>query len=532
MIGILRLQARRDRLQLTIWIAALVLLTASSTAAVRTEFGDPGPRAGLVRVALATPSLLALRGVPDGSSLGSLMWFQLYAFLAVVVGLMNGFLATRHGRGDEERGRRELLAATPIERTTPLVATLLLGVAANVVLGTLLGLAFVVSGLPGDGAATAGATLAVTGLAFLGVALLVGELTPTGRSANGITTGLVLLAYALRGAGDALGEPDLSRLTLRASWPSWLSPIGWGEQTFAFTGNRLAPLLLHLALFAAAGGAAVALRSRRDLGASLLRERPGRATAHAALRGPTGLLARLAWPAVTAWVVGSALLGIIVGPLVDAVRQALEANPSIGLVLSSLGHSSVDATGLFVTAVMSMVGMLAAAAAMQTTLRLREEEATGHAELLLSAPVRRPAWLAAAVAGGWAAAVLVLALSAAATWLGLLAVGERAGAAQALAQAAAELPAALVFAGIAALLAAALPRFAIGLSWGVFTLAAALALFGALLKVPDVVQHASPFSDVPEVPVGDWLSTSVLAVVAVALPVLGGVALARRDISA
>ena len=530
MIALLRMQARRDRLQLTIWTVALALLATSATAAVQTEYGDTASRTGVLRIALATPSLLALRGVPNGASLGSVVWFQLFAWLAVVVGLLNGFLATRHGRGDEERGRRELLGGTPLPRWAPLASSLLLGVVLDVVLGALLAGGLVLGGLPASGAVTAAAAFAATGLAFLGVGVLAGELAPTGRSANGITTTVVLLAYALRGAGDALGAPDLGRLTLRAAWPSWLSPIGWGEQTFAFTENRSSPLLLSLALFAVTAGLAAAIRARRDLGASLLQERPGRATG--ALRGPVGLMARLSWPVATAWTIGAALLGLIIGPLAEAVRNVVATDPSAGEVLASLGNGRGDPTGVFVTAVMGMVGILAAAAALQTTLRLREEESAGHAEVLLSTPTRRTIWLASVVGGGWSAALLVIGATAVTAWAGLVASGEDEAAARAVGQAFAELPAALVFAGVAALLAAAAPRLAVAAAWAAFAIGVVLGLFGGLLRLPDGVRNVSPFSVVPEVPIDDWLPMVLLAAVAVLLPLVAAVALRRRDVPA
>lgn len=532
MIAILRLQARRDRLQLTVWVGALGLLATFATTAVQTEYGDATSRTGVLRIALVTPSLLALRGVPNGASLGSTIWFQLFAFLAVVAGLLNGFLATRHGRGDEERGRRELVAATPVPRWAPLAATLLLGAAFDVVLGALLAGGLVVGGLPASGAMTAAAAFAVTGLAFLGIGLLVGELAATGRSANGITTAIVLLSYALRGAGDALGDPDLTRLTLRAAWPSWTNPIGWGEQAFAFTANRPAPLLLSLALFAVTAGGAAVIRSRRDLGASLLQEQPGRATGAATLRGPAGLMARLSWPAVAGWTTGGALFGLIIGPLTEAVRNVVATDPVGGQMMASLGHGRGEVTRLFVTAVMTVVGVLGAAAALQTTLRLHEEESSNHAEALLATPARRSAWLASGVGSGWVAALVVLAAAALTAWAGLVASGEDEAAGRSVGQAFAELPAALVFAGVAALLVAVVPRLAIPAAWSIFAIAVVLGLFGGLLRLPEAVRNASPFSVVPDVPVDDWLSTVVLTAVAMALPLLAIVALRRRDVPA
>ncbi|MDP9026522.1 MAG: polyketide antibiotic transporter, partial [Actinomycetota bacterium] len=89
MIRLLALQARRDRVTLAIWVLAIAVLAAGSASAVATEFSGSVARAAVLKLGLATPSLLALRGIPNGDSAGSLLWFQVFAFLAVAVGLMN-----------------------------------------------------------------------------------------------------------------------------------------------------------------------------------------------------------------------------------------------------------------------------------------------------------------------------------------------------------------------------------------------------------------------------------------------------------
>jgi hypothetical protein len=54
----------------------------------------------------------------------------------------------------------------------------------------------------------------------------------------------------------------------RPAWPSWLSPIGWGQQTLAFTDDRWWPVGLIAALAVVAAGAALdrplAARTRRE----------------------------------------------------------------------------------------------------------------------------------------------------------------------------------------------------------------------------------------------------------------------------
>jgi ABC-2 type transport system permease protein len=234
---------------------------------------------------------------------------------------------------------------------------------------------------------------------------------------------------------------------------------------------------------------------------------------------------------VAAWTIGTALLALLLGPLTDAVRQVLDTDPSAVGLLRALGRSPGTA-GLFVALVMTMVGALAAAAAVQTVLRLREEESGGHAEALLATPLTRIRWLGAAVLAGWVAAALPVAAAALTGWASLLAYGERAEAGRAVAQAFAELPAALVLAGVAALLATVVPRAAIAAAWSAYAIALVLSLFGGLLKLPDWLQRVSPFADVPVAPVEDWLSTVVLATVAIALPLLAAAAFRNRDLVA
>lgn len=529
---VLALQARRDRLTLSVWIVGIALVLTGSASAVSTEFSDPAARAAVMQLGLATPSLLALRGIPNGNSAGSLLWFQVFAFLAVAVGLMNTFFATRHGRADEQQGRRELVAATPIGRSTPLWATTVLGVSANLLLGILCAAGFLIAGYDARGAWVGGLALAACGVAFLGVGMLASELAATSRSANSIGVVAVLVAYALRGAGDALGTPDFARVTLTPAWPSWLSPIGWGEQAFAFTADRIGPALLPLALGVVAGGIAFAVHARRDLGASLLPDRAGPAVAGRTLGGLFGLNGRLHAPALLGWAVGAALLGLVSGALAKAVQGVVTANPQVTQVLRVLAPNGHDTVGLLIGSIMILGGMLAAAAGIQGVLRVRAEEADGRAELVLASAVGRRRWLGDSLLIGVIATVLVMLLAGLGALVGLAASGLTDDGWRAFGQAFAELPAALTSVAVAALLIAVLPRPSTLLTWLVFAAAIVVGLFGPLLKLPQGVLDASPFSHVPTVPFTDWGPTIALMVVDVAIAAVAIVLVRRRDLTA
>jgi ABC-2 type transport system permease protein len=445
---------------------------------------------------------------------------------------MNIFLATRHGRADEERGRRELVLAAPVSRLAPPIATLLLGVVANAVFVLLAIGGYVSTGVPVAGAVVSSVALGLIGLAFLGLGMLAGELTETSRGANTIGVILVLGAYALRGAGDALGRPDVTKLTLAPAWPSWLSPIGWGQQTLAFTDDRWWPVGLIAALAVVAAGAALIVHSRRELGASLLPERGGRATARATLRSPVGLAWRLQWPTLIAWAGGSALLGLILGSLVTAVANANIGNAQIQSILQSLGHTGASDMGrTLISAVMVLIGAVAAAAGVQAVLRMREEESEGRLEAVLATPQSRVGWLLSYALIATASVLIVLVATGVGGAIGFAAVGQTDNAWLAFGSAIVQAPAALSFVGITALLVGLLPRLAVSLGWAVFGILIGFGLFGGLLNLPKGVDKISPIANVPALPTDDWVPTIILGLIAVVATALGAMALRRRDLS-
>jgi ABC-2 type transport system permease protein len=532
MIGLLRFQARRDRLQIVIWVMSIAVLVTGTGNAVVAEFATGQDRTNLLKLALVTPALLALRGIPNGPSAGSLVFFQLFTWLAVVAALMNTFMAARHGRADEEHGRRELVASSPVRRTAPVTATLTLGVLVDLSVVIVSTAGFLAVGLDLGGALAGGLALGVTGFAFLGVGLLASQLASTSRAANGIAGAVVGIAYLLRSAGDALGTPDLQRLTVHSAWPSWLSPIGWGEQTFALSANRLWPLLLGLGFGAATAALALALQSRRDIGQSLLPQRQGRTSARPSLQSNLGLAWRLHWPGLVGWALGGAVLGFFTGALSKAVSGATLDNPQVERVLQSMAPGGgVDMTGILITAILGLVGIFAAAAGVQGVLRVRNDETDGGAELVLATPLRRTTWLLDAIAIGVASVLVVLIGVAAAAWLGFAVNSDSLHAGLAARQALTGAPAALVFVGLTALLVAVLPRLSITLAWGLFGVAVLLGLFGGLLKLPQPMRDVSPFSHMPAVPIQHWEPVVSLVVIAVALASAAMAALRRRDLS-
>ncbi|GAB2464916.1 ABC-2 type transport system permease protein [Conyzicola lurida] len=500
MITLVRHRVRRDRVQLAIWIVCTALLALFSASAIDDTYGDDRERAGIMRLAVNNPAILLLRGLPQGAGLNAFVFFQIFTYLALMAALMSTFLAVRHSRAEEESGRAELIAATPAARTTPTVATLVHGVLANLVLGAAVALGLVAGGMPLDGSLVAGLATGAVGITFLAVALLAAQFAHTSRGANSIAVALVLLAFVLRGVGDALGTPSEDQLSMTSAWPSWLSPIGWGQHVAAYTANDLTPLLLCVALAAVCTAAVFVLQSRRDSGASLLPSTPGRIVARPWLRGSFSLAWRLQWPTIVGWSIGGAVFGLISGSLSGVIVQAAAENPELEGVLKSLVPGSGTVTQVLISAMFELVGVLAAACAVQAVIRARQEESGGTAELLLSTPLGRVRWLADYLVLGVIAITLVLAAGGLASTLAVFASGDdEAQIGESFAAAAAQLPAALSYLGVVALVFVLLPSVTAALGWALLGVGAFLGVFGGLVGFPDWLRDLSPFTHTPSV---------------------------------
>ncbi|WP_150307488.1 ABC transporter permease [Planctomonas psychrotolerans] len=525
---------RTERWHLTAWVLGITALVLASATAVVTEFAAESARASIVAVAAANPAFLFLRGTPDGTSPGSVFFFQGFTFIAVLTGLMSTFLVVRNTRANEDTGRAELVGALPLRRTSVVIAVLGVLLLADVVLGLLVAAALLAVGLDAGGAALTGLATTSVGLVFGAVAAVVTQVMPTSRGANGASAALVGVAYLARAWGDATGRANAELTKVDSAWPSWLSPIGWAQAVSPFGEADVRPLLLSLGLTAVLGAVAVAMQRGRDLGASVLRERPGRAAASPVLRSAVSLAFRAQWPTLVGWSIAAAVLGSIAGALAPTVADAIGGNASLReLIARLLPGTRADTVDVFTTAILGICGVLAAAAGVQAVLRARAEEGEGRVELVLSAPVHRARWLLGHVLVGFFSVVVVATVAGCAAGLTFLLGGEPGERVPgSLAAALAHVPAALVLVAASALLYALAPRVAIAASWALLVLALVAGQFGDLLQLPQEVRDLSPFAHSSALPLEplDGVAVIVLCGIAAAGTIVAVIAFRRRDI--
>ncbi len=525
---------RRDRLQLVLWIVGTAGLALLATVAVSQNFGDQAEREQIMRLTILAPAILVFRGTPNGAGEGEFAVFLILAFLALLAGLMSTFLAVRHTRAEEERGRAELIGSTPAGRTVPTVSTVAHGLLANVLLAVAVGAAFALSGLEVAGSFVAGAAVGAAGVVFFGIGLIAAQVFRTPRGANGFSVAVVLLAYLLRGIGDATGEVSDDGLVRTAAWPSWLSPIGWAQRTEPYVANDLAPILWSLGIGAVLIAVVFWFQSVRDSGDSILPAASGRADAGPALSGSLGLVWRLTGGSIAAWAAGAAVAGALATTLSPLVDEFGSDAPAIADALQRMVGPDASLDEAFITTFFTVVGILAAAAGLQAVMRARQEEAHNTAEPVLATPVPRPRWLADYGLVGVIAVAVVLGVSALAAVIGAQSTDDPGDvAAHALQAAVAQVPAVLIFVGLGMLLFVFVPRFAIAGSWTLLALGAFFGILGDMLGLPEWLHDLSPFAHSP-VPIGDevdWTGGTWMLVIAVAAGAVAVFTMREREIA-
>ena len=354
----------RDRWMVMWWIAGGVLLyysqapSADGLYATQAEF-DRAAQSMEENVAF-----IAMTGPARAlNTVGGQVAWQSMAIGAIIAGLMSMFIVGRHTRAEEESGRDELVRAAAVGRHAPIIAAGIVAAFANVAMGALVTASLLAYGLDPEGCLSIGVALTLTGLTFTGVALVAAQLTDGTRAMYGITGAVLAVSYALRAVGD-VAQNGLS----------WISPIGWGQAMYPFSGERWWPALLPVAATAVLVAAAFMLFGRRDVGAGLWPSRPGPQRASRRLLAPLGLAWHLQRGSIIGWSVGVLLLGISYGSIGDDVEELMGSSELTEQMLRP-GSNITDSFYAFAVVI---IAVIASGFTISSALRPLAEEDAGR----------------------------------------------------------------------------------------------------------------------------------------------------------
>jgi ABC-2 type transport system permease protein len=528
-----RLAFRRDRTRLAVWVVALGAFTAAVAASVTGLYVTAEDRATAAAFGAASVVVRVFDGPASGPDIGSLVVAEVFVIVSVLIAILAIQTVVRHTRAEEESGRSELVGSAIVGRDAPLAAAGIVALSAVVAASAAAAAGLVLADLPPAGSALTGVALAGVGVTFVAVTAVTAQVFSTARAASGAALAVLGAAFLLRAFGDAAGTAEGLRLV--SAWPSWLSPIGWGQQVRPFADAHLDVLLLPLLTSLALVAVAVVLTSHRDVGAGLVAPRPGPERAGRGLRSGVGLAWRLQRGAVLAWCVGLTVVGAGFGIVGDTADDLVGDNPQLADLLASFGDGD-GLRGAFFAFTVGFVAAAVAAVPVQLLLRARAEEASGRLEPLLATALSRSRWLAGHLVVAVAAATAGLVLFGLAGGLGYgVATGDWvSGTEGMLGGALAHLPGVLVLAGVTVTAIALVPRAAPAVAWSVVAGSFLLGQFGELLELPQPLIALSPASHVPAWPAEPLTTTPlvVLSVLALALLAAGVLAFRRRDLVA
>ncbi|GAA4366976.1 ABC transporter permease [Paeniglutamicibacter cryotolerans] len=512
--------ARRNWLRLLIWAAVLAAMIPVVYDSQQQAFPTQAARDAYAQVA-NTPAVAAMTGLPYAAgSLGGILVIKIWMTLAVALAFASVFLVTRNGRADEETGRTELLRASVLGRHAYSLANYAVASALSVVVGVLISVLCLAVFLPVTGSLLMGASIAGTGLAFVGISAICGQLSSTSRGANSLGVAVLAVFYFIRAGADL--QSDGSSTTAL----SWFSPIGWAQNMRAFGEDNWWPLLALLALAMAGCALALLIETNRDLGMGLLPERRGAASASGFLTRPVGLALRLQRSSLLGWLAGAVVAGAFFGGVAKAMSTLLD--PS-----NAWAQAFVGSTGNMLNGVLSIFvlfnGMLAGAFAVQCLSMASAEEASGRLEPQLAGALSRSGWLGAHVLVAALGSGLMLVIGGYLT--GAASAGAASGSDLALASLA-YWPAVLLILGLQLFLHGFVTRHGVSITWAVYGVSVMVAMFGELFSLSERAIKSTPFGAVPRLPAEAFSLTPLLVLIAIAV-VLAGLGIRRfatRDI--
>lgn len=522
--ALLRTALRRDLVRNICWIIGIVGGTVSLAVTFPALYETEADRQ-VVAQTMGTPAGLAFTGPIEylrDYSLGSIISHQMIGFTGVLVGIMSVLLIIRHTRTEEETGRAELTRAGTVGRHAPLAAAVSEAVLVNLIIGALIaaGLGVLdIDSVDWPGSILYGAAHVGIGIAFIGCSAVIVQIFQSARTASEIGIGLVLVAYALRAAGDSADNGV-----------SWASPIGWGQRTYPYLDNDWWPLTLCLGAGVLLTLLGAWLSTRRDVASGLVAARQGRPRASAALKTPGGFALRLLRPSIIAYAFALIAFGAMYGPFLGDIEDMIAGVDVIEGAISSVGGTSV--VDSFLVMVMSIIAILAAVFCIGAVLRIKGEEEKGRSEALLANWQSRMTWMSSHVPIALIAAPIMLALAAVGmSALGAGTVDDPDIVGKIFGAALVYTPGMWVFVGLAALVVGWAPRLSVAV-WLLLGYAGFTGYFGPILQLDEWTTKLSPFGYVPRVPADDmeWLPVILLTLVAAVLVIVGMIGYRRRDL--
>ncbi len=524
-IVLIRFILKRDRMRLPLWLFPIIAVTVI-IAYVFTNMYPSTQERQVLGETLRNPAMTAMVGPGyglDNYTFGALLSHEMLLMTAVVVGLMNILLLSRHTRSDEEDGRLELIRSLPVGRLSNLLSVMIVLFGANLLLAVLTAASLLMLNIESIdlvGSLVYGFSLGAVGMVFASITAVFNQLSQSSRGAVGLSIAFLVLAYIVRAIGD------LSNETL-----SLLSPLGLILRTEAFVNNYWWPIGVAIGIALVLALIALYLNAIRDIGSSFLPTRVGKAHASRMLTNPFGLAFRLQRTGLISWAVGMFVLGASYGSVLGEMETFFESVGFIqDLIVQQTGFTLMEQ---FIPVLMSVMGIFGTIPVLMAVLKVKGEETNGRLEHILSKSVSRNRMLGGYVLLAVVTSIVSLGLAGLGLGgIGISTIDEPMPITLFLKSALAYLPALWIMIGIAVVMIGWAPRLT-SLTWLYLAFSFIVNYFGELFDFPEWLQKLTPYGYVARVPIEaiNYGDVALLIAIAGLLLFIGFWGFNRRDMS-
>lgn len=519
-----RLAVRHLRRGALIVAAVCAGMSAVVASQYQAMFGTELDRSAL-RALAENPAIRTLFGPPVAlDNAGGFTVWRTGTPLLVLAAVWILLATTRITRGEEDAGRWDLLLAGRLRTVDVVVRSLAAAAGSALVISVAVGAALLAARTDAAGAIIyAAAVLGVT-LTFATAGLLAAQIMPTRSTAVGVTVAVLGVGLLLRMLAD--GVPALA-------WSAWATPFGLVSRAAPYAENRVAPLLVLLAVPVVLALAAFATAGRRDVGSGLVAVATSRQPHNQLLGSVAGFAVRRAVRATIGWAIGIAAYFILVGALIATILEFLDENRRFAELAAAAGFAGLDSANGFAAALFSMLAIPTGLYGAARLAAMVADERSRRWTSVVASPVSRTRLVATEIAVTTAGMVLLHVVAALAIWAGAAITGAPLGVGAALAGALNTAPIAWLAVGAAALAVGVLPSVVGAI--GALPVVGGFLLYaiGPGAHMPGWLIELSPFVHLAAVPnvAPDWSAITALTLIGAALATGGLAGYARRDLT-
>ncbi|HSX28198.1 MAG TPA: ABC transporter permease subunit [Candidatus Saccharimonadales bacterium] len=525
--------AKQTRRSALLWGFVFGLAAASSAWGFVTAYPTEAGRQAFAATFGSNAGLQALIGHAYRiDTIGGFTQWRALGLITLIGAIWGFMLAAKLFRGEEDKGRLELLLAGPI---TPrrAVGQILAGIGItllsmfSIAAIMLLSISRTHNVQLGAGSCLLLAfALLLSGMEFIAVGLLASQLLPTRARTLSVSAGVFGLFFLLRAMGDA--APSVH-------WLVDLSPLGWIESVQPLTGAHplwLVPIgvfittLCTIALF---------LANKRDLGDSLFADKDTAPARTRLLNSPLGLALRGQRAVVLAWFIGISIGTFLIGSVAKSAGNAFSNTAgSVGQALGRITGAQIIGSKTFLGIVFFMVITLIMALAASQLSAMRNDEAEGYVDNLLVRPVDRTQWALGRLGLIYVSIIIAGFLAGTFAWIGANSQHTGVSFGTLLSAGSNTMVPAIVVTAIGTLTFGLLPRFTSAAAYGVVAWSFLMEMIGSVLNLNHWILDTSVLHHIAAAPAIDprWEVNILLLVLSMFCSILGLMLFARRDIMA